>query len=214
MFGKRRQILRYFADIPSYQTERLLLRRILPKDAADMYEYARLPIVTEHLLWSPHSSYSYTARYIDFLQIQYREMKFYDWAIVWRPEEKMIGTCGFASLDFRRNAGEIGYVLNPDYWGRGIAQEAVRTVMNVGFTQFHLHRIFARYMLENQASRHVMDRCGMTYVGTEPDPLLVKGTYRKIGVCSMSRNAFYSQYELSASSYDDVGWFRRHFGKS
>ena len=38
---------------------------------------------------------------------------------------KMIGTCGFTKITVEYNSAEIGYVLNPSYWGYGIAPEAV-----------------------------------------------------------------------------------------
>jgi len=37
----------------------------------------------------------------------------------------MIGTCGFARIDFSNNVGEVGYVVNPEFQNRGYATEAL-----------------------------------------------------------------------------------------
>ena len=45
----------------------------------------------------------------------------------------MIGTCGFTRIDEENRIVEIGYVLNPSYWGNGYATEAVNIVLDFAF---------------------------------------------------------------------------------
>jgi hypothetical protein len=68
-------------------------------------------------------------RYLAYVATRYRAGEFFDWAVVLRENQKMIGTCGFTSFSYEHNSAEIGYVLNPSYWGQGIALEAVQAVM-------------------------------------------------------------------------------------
>ena len=102
----------------------------------------------------------------------------------------MIGTCGFTRFDFRHNFGEIGYVVNPDYHGRGIATEAVRAVIGFGFENLALNRIECRFMMGNDASRKVMEKNGMSFEGTIRQGMLVKGVYRDIGICSILQSEY------------------------
>ena len=97
----------------------------------------------------------------------------------------MIGTCGFAGVDCPNNRAEIGYVLNPRYRGQGLMPEAVRRVLRFGFDMMGLHRIEARYMIGNDASRRVMDKVGMHFEGIQREAMLVKGVYRDIGICAI-----------------------------
>jgi RimJ/RimL family protein N-acetyltransferase len=57
--------------------------------------------------------------------------------------------------------GEIGYVLNPAYAGRGYATEAAHAMLRLGFDDLGLHRIVARLDERNVASARVARRLGM-----------------------------------------------------
>lgn len=178
---------------PTLETPRLILRRILRSDADDMYEYARLPEVTRYLLWNVHPDRNHTYLYIDGLQSQYRMGKYYDFAVILKENGKMIGTCGFASVDFENDAAEIGYVINPAYQNCGYATEAVLAVMNFGFGTLGLHRIEGRYMSENRQSRRVMDKCGMIYEGDRREGAKVKGKYETVGVSAILKTEFFAR---------------------
>ncbi|MBR2293426.1 MAG: GNAT family N-acetyltransferase [Clostridia bacterium] len=189
---KRERICQIFSDLPRLQTERLLLRRMLVSDAEDMFRYAEREDVTTYLLWSPHPTKGYTADYLRYLQGRYSLGEFYDWAVVEKESGRMIGTCGFTRFDFPHNCAEIGYVLNPDYHGRGYGTEAAARILRFGFEVLELHRIEAKFMQGNEASLHVMEKLGMTFEGYRRDGMLVKQAYRTIGVCSILRHEFES----------------------
>ena len=182
---KRETVCRIFSDIPTLKTERLILRGMRVTDAADMYRYARREDVTEFLLWSPHPTVSYTEEYLRYLQGRYALGEFYDWAVVEKVSGRMIGTCGFTRFDFPHNGGEIGYVLHPEFHGKGYATEAAERVLRYGFEELKLHRIEAKFMQGNDASLHVMEKLGMRFEGYRRDGMLVKGSYRTIGICSV-----------------------------
>ena len=112
-------ITEIFRNPPVLFTERLMLRKMERFDSEDMFEYASLPETTEYLLWSPHPDLNYTRKYLAFIGGQYKNCQFYDWAVCLRDGGKMIGTCGFTKLDAKNMCGEIGYVINPAYRGKG-----------------------------------------------------------------------------------------------
>ncbi|MGM9683163.1 MAG: GNAT family N-acetyltransferase [Eubacteriales bacterium] len=187
---KKETILNIFTDMPRLKTERLLLRSMCESDAYDMYCYAKREDVTEYLLWSPHSSISYTKEYLKYVENRYKIGDFYDWAIVNCENMRMIGTCGFTKIDTNNNCGEIGYVINPEYRGRGFAPEAATAVIGFGFSTLGLHRIEAKFMAGNTPSCRVMEKLGMTFEGFMRESMLVKGSYRTVGVCSILKNEF------------------------
>ena len=197
----RHFIYNIFSRIPILETERLILRRMKVEDAGDMYEYACQPEVTKYLTWSPHTSRDYTRDYLTYVQKQYEEGEYYDWALIYKEEMKMIGTCGFTSFDDENNAGEIGYVLNPDYWGKGLAAEAVREVMKFGFQRLNLHRIEAKHIEGNNQSRRVMEKCGMSYEGTHRSSMYIKGEYRTICICAILREEFLQNPEETRAAH-------------
>lgn len=186
----KEEINRIFTHIPELETDRLLLRRILPEDAADMYEYSSDKDVTRFLLWDVHPDYFYTQDYIEYLQERYSLGDFYDWAIVLKEENKMIGTCGFTNMDLPNSCAEIGYVINPSFRGHGYAAEAAKKVIQFGFSSLFFERISAICMKENNASLRVMQKCGMIFEGTLRNAVYVKGEYRSVSVCSILKDEF------------------------
>ena len=190
---KREAVYRIFSNIPTLETPRLILRRMKVSDSADMYEYARRHEVTAYLSWSPHPNQDYTRDYLEYVGTHYAMGDFYDWAVIYKENGKMIGTCGFTKLHFLNNCGEVGYVLNPAYWGQEIALEALRAVIRFGFENLQLHRIEAKFIRGNAASLRVMEKAGMTFEGVQRESMLIKNEYRDIGVCSILRDECLTQ---------------------
>lgn len=183
-------VIKLFKKIPVLESERLILRRLKVSDYSDMYEYSKNKDVTRYLLWREHPDVRYTRDYINYLQSQYRAGNFYDWALIHKESGKMIGTCGFARLDFDNNSAEVGYVVNPDYWRKGYATEAVKKVIDFGFRNLNLHRIEARYIVGNEVSRRVMEKCGMTFEGVHRSSLFVKDRYVSVGYCAITGDEY------------------------
>ena len=57
--------------------------------------------------------------------------------------------------------GEIWYLVEPESWGKGIATESVNHLLNFGFGELGLHRIWATCLPENPASARVMEKVGV-----------------------------------------------------
>ena len=58
-------------------------------------------------------------------------------------------------------------------------------MLRFGFEELGLHRIEAKYIKENERSRHVMEKVGMTFEGILRESMLVKGNYVDVGICSI-----------------------------
>ena len=190
---RKEAIYKIFSNIPTLETERFFLRKLSLDDTSDMYEYSKSEEITKHLTWSPHHNKAYTFDYLNYLQNRYKTGDFYDWAIECKDSGKMIGTCGFTRFLFRHNAAEIGYVLNKEYHGKGIATEVVGRIIQYGFENLALERIEGKFMIENEASRRVMEKNGMIFEGINRKSMLIKGVYRDIGTCAILREDFFKK---------------------
>lgn len=184
--------IRQFSKIESCSTKRLLMRRLEKGDLGDMFSYASDPCVTRWLLWQSHESAEETKRYIEGAMLGYKNNTFYEFAIILAGSGKMIGTCGFASIDEKNSAAELGYVISREYWGNGYATEAASAFLKLGFSDLSLYRIYARYMVENKESEKVMKKLGMKSEGIKRSALFVKGEYRDIGYYSVLRSEYYA----------------------
>ena len=83
------------ANLPSLESERLILRRLCMRDAPDIYDYSRDPEVARHVLWTAHTSPSESRSYIRYMLRRYRLGEPSSWGIVLRRENRVIGTIGF-----------------------------------------------------------------------------------------------------------------------
>jgi RimJ/RimL family protein N-acetyltransferase len=63
-----------------------------------------------------------------------------------------------------RHERELGYRLRRACWGRGLATEGARALIDLAFGELDASRVWAQTMTVNRASRAVMERCGMRYV--------------------------------------------------
>ena len=186
-------IKRLFSKIPVIETERLILREMKKSDTKDMYEYSSNPMTSEFLLWNVHKDIDFTQDFVNYVISKYKSGEYNDWALEHKEDKKMIGTCGFTRIDEENRVAEIGYVLNPDYWGEGLATEAVEAVLKFAFDTMNMHRVEAKFMFGNDASLAVMKKVGMKFEGYQRDALFVKGRYRTIGISSILK----SEYNMS-----------------
>jgi RimJ/RimL family protein N-acetyltransferase len=77
---------------------------------------------------------------------------------------EVVGSIGIYKLGdiFRLNA-ELGYWLGEPYWGKGIMTEAVKLIVEYGFKNWQLERIFARPLGKNNASQKVLEKAGLKF---------------------------------------------------
>jgi RimJ/RimL family protein N-acetyltransferase len=87
-----------------------------------------------------------------------------DWltfAVVWREAGKVVGEVGLKLISWDNRQGEIGFVFNPDYHGRGLATEAAESMLTLGFDTIGWHRIIGSCDARNRPSARLMERVGM-----------------------------------------------------
>ncbi|MEG3976292.1 GNAT family protein [Microcoleus sp. herbarium8] len=180
------------SNLPTIETERLLLRKITLNDASDMFEYACHSEVSEYTMWSTHTSLEDTKYFIKSLIKMYKKRELVDWGIVHKVDEKFIGTCGFVEWSMNHSRAEIGYALSGRYWGEGYMSEAVNAVIEFGFREMLLNRIMGRCEVNNIASARVMEKVGMQLEGVLRQQLFVKGRYWDLKIYSILREEFFA----------------------
>lgn len=161
---------------------RITLREWQEDDAPAVYSYASQPIVTKFLPWETHADLDDTREYLESVMAAAREdpRSTYDFAVVFRAdgEERLLGGGRISIRDTTHRRGDIGYVVHPDWWSRGIGTELATLLVDFGFTTLGLHRIEATAEPLNVASQKILTKVGMTYEGRIRDHMYVGGTWR------------------------------------
>ena len=158
-------------DFPQLTTARLTLRPFGPGDVDDVFEYARDPEWAEYLLDVVPQPYTRRNAEEFIAGRMLAPGTEFSWAIV------LNGT-GIGSIalrvDLKHEVGDIGYALAKSHWGRGFMTEAARAVIDWGFGQRGLQRMWSHADTRNQQSCRVLERLGMVREGVlrshEKDP--------------------------------------------
>lgn len=145
------------------ETQRLILRDFRQNDVDRLAPILANPRVMQ---FSPTGILSalQTQEKVDGFISSYKIFGFGKWAIVFKETNELIGYCGIAveQIDnvYER---EIGYRLDPEFWGRGLATEAASATIQYGFTQLKLPYILGVVERANRASVKVLEKLGMSY---------------------------------------------------
>ena len=86
------------------------------------------------------------------------------WAVELKASREMIGVAGLVHLQDGPEI-EVGYRFLETHWGNGYATEAARATIAFGFDELQLDRIVAVTLPDNRASRRVLEKCGLAFVG-------------------------------------------------
>jgi len=147
------------------ETDRLILRAWEITDLDDFFEYASVEGVGEKAGWEHHKSKD---KSLEILKMFIEEKKVF--AIVLKENQKVIGSIGIEELseeldkDLDNLLGrELGYVLNKDYWNKGIMKEAVSKVVDYCFNTLKLNFLMASYFNHNIVSKKVLEKLNFKF---------------------------------------------------
>ena len=182
-----------FGNLPQLETERLILRKMTLDDAKNMFEYAADPEVTKYTLWDNHKSIEDSLGFLKMVIQKYENKEVSEWGVVYKENNKFIGTCGYGWWRPVHNRAEIGYAISRKYWGKGLTTEAVKEVIKFGFEKMQLNRIEGTCFVGNIASQRVLEKVGMTFEGIIREQLLGKGKYRDLRMYSILRKEYYKK---------------------
>lgn len=147
----------------SIDTDRLILRPTLMRDAEDIFEYASANNVGVHAGWKQHETIEETKQIIETV---FSEDNVF--ALVLKESNKVIGSIGLIADPKRAydRVRMIGYALGEAYWGRGYMSEAAKAMVDYGFETLDLLMISAYCYPSNERSRAVLKKLDFAYEGT------------------------------------------------
>lgn len=158
---------------------RFYFREFAKSDWEAVHEYASQEIVSQYQPWGPNTIEESQAFVEEILKDAGKKPRLrFAFAVVFKEDDKMIGAGELAVKDIANRAGEIGYIINPAYWGKGIATEVAEALTEFGFNEKQLHRIYATCDPRNIGSQKVLGKIGMVKEGRIRDDLRMKDGWR------------------------------------
>ncbi len=150
---------------PDYplKTNRLILRPFEPSDLDDLHAYRSNPEVCRYLYGEPATPEDSEERLKKSLTMGEltEEGQWLVLAVEFPEAGRVIGDVVLKWISEKDRQGEIGYVFNPEFQGRGLAREAAEAMLKIGFEDLKLHRIIAQCDPRNEPSWGLMERLGM-----------------------------------------------------
>ena len=160
-------------------TERLILRDFVDEDWSAVLAYQRNPLYLRYYEWTEHRTPADARDFVGMFlehQQQVPRIKF-QFASTLRTTGQLIGNCGIRLAQAGAHHADLGYELDPQYWGQGYASEAARAIVDYGFTQLNVHKIWSWCIADNIASAHVLEKLGMQLEGRLRENEYFKGRW-------------------------------------
>ena len=162
---------------PTLETERLLLRPLMPDDAPAVARLAGRREIADTTISIPHPYSEEQARYwIAESAGLFAQGKSVVFGVQLKRGGNLAGGIGLRDIDTEHSLAELGFWVAVEYWGQGYATEAARAVIGFAFEQLGLNRVYAHHMVRNPASGRALAKLGMKVEG------LLRQRVRKWGV--------------------------------
>ncbi len=146
------------------ETSGLRLRPFSIEDASELFHLNSDPLVLQYTGDAPfkdaNDAAGFILNYRDYLQYGYGRL-----AVIALESNVFLGWCGLKYSPEKQET-DIGFRFHRKYWGRGFATEAAKVCLDFGFSEMGLTRIVGRAQIRNIASHKVLEKIGMTQIGS------------------------------------------------
>lgn len=156
------------------ETDRLILRKWSMEDKDDLMEGLNDLEVTK---WKGYDNYPYDE--IDAINeirstlSKYKKGNYYNWAIVLKENNKVIGRVGLYDIyDDVAHGG--GIWINRNYWNKGYASEAFKERTRFAFEELNLRKIENSFFEGNEASWRIQEKLGYKIEGLKREAIRCK----------------------------------------
>ena len=159
-------------------TERLVLREFEADDWPALHAVESRPEVARYQSFAPRTAEESRAYVADARGGAADDPRGTDdLAVVLPAEGRLIGRCGLGLTDPAIGEAILWYTLHPAHWRRGYATEAARGLVDFGFRELRLHRIWADCDPRNVASWRLLETLGMRRKGHLRENARIKGEW-------------------------------------
>ena len=159
------------------ESDRLLIRPFQLGDEKAMYELNSNPLVQKYTGDTMIHSVEEAKTLLENVVFKdYQEHGYGRLAVIYKPDNKLIGFTGFKYLPETNGDSDLGYRFLPEYWGKGIATESSKMSLKYGFEDLKLEKIIGFTEIENGASTTVLKKMGFKltkvdfYPGEKDEP--------------------------------------------
>ncbi|MGL5836683.1 MAG: GNAT family N-acetyltransferase [Waterburya sp.] len=174
---------------PNLETEKLWLRQTIQEDTEAVFAVFSEPNVTQFHNLDTFTHLEEAVRVIEGRAKGFKSERGIRWGIALKPNNYLIGSCGL-TWNKEANAAEIGYELASQFWRQGIMSEALKAILQYGFGNREVQFVIAHIMLENIASRRLLEKLGFQSQGILQEHGFWKGKHHDLEQFMLLKSQF------------------------
>jgi|SRR5687768_1514961 len=173
--------------LPTIETPRLTLRWLDESDLPSLFEIFSNPEVTRY--WSSPALEDLAAagKLLEHIHQSFAAGSLYQWGVLQRDTNRVIGTCTLASISTEHKRAELGYALGREHWGHGYMTEVLPILLRYAFGSMGLHRIEADVDPRNTRSIRSLERLGFRLEGNLRERYHVNGELQDTALFGLLR---------------------------
>ncbi|NGX83852.1 GNAT family N-acetyltransferase [Aequorivita sp. KMM 9714] len=145
---------------PILKTERLHLRKINLSDVDRIHYFRSDEEITKFIKRSEPQTFETAVAHIKNISSQLKKNQSITWGITLQDSTELIGSICLWNFSEDKKTAEVGYDLDPKFQGKGFMSEALKAVLNYGFTQRGFETIVAYTDYRNIPSKNLLKRFG------------------------------------------------------
>lgn len=154
-------------------TNELVIRELCEQDIPSLYTILDKPETKNHQTYTLRTLDIFIGEQKAYINNIYNFYGYGLWGVFQKQTNKLIGRCGIQiQIIAGKEEYELGYEMDPNYYGLGYGYESSKAVINYAFNQLYINRIVARIHKDNIPSINLANKLGMTQEGITSNIIL------------------------------------------
>lgn len=179
-----------FTPFPVLETERLIIRAFTNDDAEAVLSFRSNPEAMRFVPRPLQRNTDDALEMIGMINHNIAANESIGWGVELKSSGKIIGSVSFHRIEKEHHRGEIGYMLHPDYWGKGLVTEAARAIVDYGFRELNFHSIEAIIDPDNRASENVLNKLNFVKEAHFKENFVQNGRFTDTAIYSLLKSDY------------------------
>ncbi|MFA9556860.1 GNAT family N-acetyltransferase [Evansella sp. AB-rgal1] len=171
--------------LPHFQTKNLIFRSLKLEDKFDIYYLYSDPNVVKLDVSDPINSLEAAEELIRKASDSSTDPHSIHWGVELKETNRIVGTCGYKNWNRVSNHAEIGGNLASEFWGKGLATEGLKALLDYGFVKMNLNKIYASTNCQNISALKLMKKYGFCQEGRLREHQLLDDQYYDVFIFSL-----------------------------